>query len=164
MVSTYLENRINYFDKFCFTVTPRDILTAASCVQNLTAIQITAAVGLNSDYAEYSINNIIIHTNYNPATGLYDLAILRTSVDIALNANVGVACMPITMIGSIPDNLAVSQVADTTYLNTATTLYRTTAPCNGESFFCTKSTVTPACGVRIFALVILFRKCYDFFL
>lgn len=133
------------------SVTPRDVITAASCVDSYLASQITVAAGVNSDYAEYNVISIQLHENYDPTTGRFDMAILRTATAIQLNANVGVACMPLRITDYAPSvvTLPLSQVLDNTYLNAVTALDRTVAPCNGASNVCTTSATDAACGVNM---------------
>lgn len=56
-------------------------------------------VGLNTaDTKEYLVIEVILHPAFNAATGANDFAVLRTGNAILMGLNVGVACLPTSVV------------------------------------------------------------------
>lgn len=74
------------------------VLTAAHCLEDISAKQITVYAGSNKRWNGtqiLSVSKIVVHPSFDKATYTNDIALLHLSTPLNLtDANVGVICLP----------------------------------------------------------------------
>lgn len=153
IVSLCCSQTLNQIPHLPPAVTQRNAVTLASCVSAFvsTPSAIQLAVGSRTSSAvAYTVQTVTPHESFNPADQLTNnIALLRTTLPIEMNANVGVACLFFSVpIGPIPIQTIVFQVKTATFGNEQGNTDIATAGCASGANLCTQ-TVAPSTGCSV---------------